>query len=394
MRKRMYRAIMVIVFLWSIVMPFGTDHALAAEQKEAKSKKDVYQIIYNTVLNRKSSVSFRANFKDSNFLMDNGNNNYGENLSNGIFSSFFIDDKKTTDDGDYLMTVFYECNASYRGGNDGGEYVLSFRYHESAKETKYVNDQIKKILKSQKIIGYGLNPYQKIKKIHDYIIKRVSYDYTFNTNNRSAYDGLKKGKTVCNGYAMLFYKMCVAAGVDCKIVFGEAFNGNDLGPHAWNIVKLGDKWYNVDVTWNDTDIDGINNYNYFLKEESFFKKNHYRDSIYETSSFHKKYPMASKAYNPKNSGKNMSFSVYDTKINLTKKTVKGKKTVKLGVILPTISSKDDIKSISYQSSKKSVAKVSEKGTVTALKKGTVKIKTTIVLKNKKTKSFTTVITVK
>lgn len=38
---------------------------------------------------------------------------------------------------------------------------------------------------------------------------------------------------VCQGYASLFYRLALDAGVDTRVISGEAG-----GPHAWNIVKL------------------------------------------------------------------------------------------------------------------------------------------------------------
>ena len=49
------------------------------------------------------------------------------------------------------------------------------------------------------------------------------------------------------------------SGVECKYVTG--YGGG--GKHAWNAVKIGPFWYNIDVTWDDTG--NRLRYDYFLK---------------------------------------------------------------------------------------------------------------------------------
>ena len=50
-------------------------------------------------------------------------------------------------------------------------------------------------------------------------------------------------KTVCAGYAQLFSLLCGRAGITCVTVTSPS--------HAWNKVRMGNVWYNVDCTWND-----------------------------------------------------------------------------------------------------------------------------------------------
>lgn len=54
--------------------------------------------------------------------------------------------------------------------------------------------------------------------------------------------------TVCTGYAKLFSLLCNRAGITCVTVTS---NG-----HAWNKVRMGGVWYNVDCTWDDDRGDG------------------------------------------------------------------------------------------------------------------------------------------
>lgn len=53
-------------------------------------------------------------------------------------------------------------------------------------------------------------------------------------------------KGTCGGFARVFYNFCIAAGVSKSNVLV----GGDRHCHAWNYVKIGTKWYNLDATNN------------------------------------------------------------------------------------------------------------------------------------------------
>ncbi|HEX3078561.1 MAG TPA: transglutaminase domain-containing protein, partial [Lachnospiraceae bacterium] len=159
--------------------------------------------------------------------------------------------------------------------------------------TQKVNLKVNSVLEYMDI--ESMSDYDKVKAIHNYIVKRVSYDESLQAS--SAYEGIIKKSTVCNGYALLMYKMLNEAGVPARIITGTAYNESGGGNHAWNIVKLGDYWYNIDVTWDDP-VGGTKvYYDYFLKGSSDFKSDHYADQEYKTKSFMDKYPISETAYN-------------------------------------------------------------------------------------------------
>lgn len=78
---------------------------------------------------------------------------------------------------------------------------------------------------------------------------------------------------VCEAYARAFKVLCDAKGIPCVLVDGSADNGSgEPEAHMWNYVQMDDeKWYAVDVTWNDPTVSGVTsavsgaeNENYFL----------------------------------------------------------------------------------------------------------------------------------
>jgi hypothetical protein len=103
---------------------------------------------------------------------------------------------------------------------------------------------------------------------------------------------LRKKKAVCQGYSMLFKKMCDIAGLKSEMIIGyvrtEHYQVGTAGilDHAWNAVRIDSAYYLLDVTWaaggcgkND---DGkllyysknFNNY-YWLTPADDFVRNHY-----------------------------------------------------------------------------------------------------------------------
>lgn len=206
---------------------------------------------------------------------------------------FLIDDETTSDDFDYIKNKYRGYTASISGFKI---YSIHYRFDfsESYVQTKIVNDDVKKILNELNLENES--EYVKVKKIHDYIIENTTYDIT--VKNNSAYEGLENHATACQGYANMTYKMLTEAGVQCRVITGKA----DNVPHAWNIVRIGELWYNLDCTWDDP-IGGLNDnigkkYSYFLKGSKNFKE-HIRDAEYDTAEFNEKYKMSEKNWTKK-----------------------------------------------------------------------------------------------
>lgn len=112
--------------------------------------------------------------------------------------------------------------------------------------------------------------YDKELFIHDTLVKRVDYD-TDADRNQSAYSALIDGRSVCAGYSRAFQYLLQQLGIPCYYCTG--YSGAD---HAWNIVKLDDKYVNVDVTWDDTT---PSTYDYFNKTDIDFAGTHVRKSL-------------------------------------------------------------------------------------------------------------------
>ncbi|MDE7179328.1 MAG: InlB B-repeat-containing protein [Lachnospiraceae bacterium] len=95
------------------------------------------------------------------------------------------------------------------------------------------------------------NQLQTAIELHDYLAVNCEYDFE-NYNNdtipRSSYtiNGVfKKRIAVCQGYALAYKYLLNQCGITCYMVTSDNID------HAWNMIELNGKYYQVDVTWDD-----------------------------------------------------------------------------------------------------------------------------------------------
>lgn len=131
------------------------------------------------------------------------------------------------------------------------------------------------------LIKPSMSDLEKEKAIHDYVVLNTKFDYDNYSKNTApphdydAYGILINGTGVCEGYAETVKLLLNMAGINCVVVSGEANNGT-WQSHAWNIVKIDGKYYELDTTWDDSvpDIIGYVRYDYFNVNDSQMAKDH------------------------------------------------------------------------------------------------------------------------
>ena len=211
-----------------------------------------------------------------------------------LYDAIKCDESSTGQEGDALLYGYAGCNVSY---STAGYIKYTMSYHSNAEQEEKLTEAVAMAMTELQL--NGLSEAKKITKIHDYICNHVDYEYNSKEEQiYTAYGALCTGKAVCQGYAVLFYRLCKEAGLSVRIISGTG-NG---GAHGWNIVRIGSKYYNVDCTW---DGQGATTYNkYLLKSEADFKDhtrkswkvagNHYLD--YTSAEFNAQYPMTEKSW--------------------------------------------------------------------------------------------------
>ena len=211
-----------------------------------------------------------------------------------LYDAMKCDESSTGQDGDALIYGFAGCRLSY---SNAGYIQYTMAYHSDAEQEAKLTAAVAEAMTTLQL--NGLSEAKKIIKIHDYICNHV--DYAYNSKEEqiyTAYGALCTGKAVCQGYAVLFYRLCKEAGLSVRIISGTG-NG---GAHAWNIVRIGSKYYNVDCTWDGQDAATYNEF--LLKSEADFS-DHTRKSwkvagshylYYTSAEFNAQYPMTEKSW--------------------------------------------------------------------------------------------------
>ncbi len=154
------------------------------------------------------------------------------------------------------------------------EYSMNIvEYLEDVKELEGVRDTV--LEKSQGIS----DEFEKEVFIHDYIVEKCEYEDKTGGTYSSAYGCLVEGKASCEGYAKAMKYLLDECGYENYLVTGTTQNDSSKTEgHAWNMVKIKDEYYHVDVTWDDPEEDyAENRYAYLNITDKEISKTHNTD---------------------------------------------------------------------------------------------------------------------
>ncbi|HFK1429386.1 MULTISPECIES: S-layer homology domain-containing protein [Bacillus cereus group] len=253
------------------------------EPSKTVTREQYAQFLYNTLKYKKPEVAVQntgdaallAAFKDEvqkriNAYETNITLPYKTTNSNTkeVMNTLFNAYKEVASKNEY--TNNNRSNVSYGLSGSPGNYTFTLKitYRETKEQTEYVMKQAKAIVSS--ITQVGMDDHEKVKAIHDYVVKHVSYDTSYKAY--TAYEALVNRSAVCQGYALLTYQLLKEAGIENHFVVGTG----DGQPHAWNLVKIENKWYHLDTTFDDPvpDEQGRVTYSYFNLSDEQIARNH------------------------------------------------------------------------------------------------------------------------
>lgn len=105
---------------------------------------------------------------------------------------------------------------------------------------------LKNLINSLKLDG--CSEYEKIYKINKWISKNIKYKHGIKKWSiyHTAYSALLNHQAVCTGFAYLMTLLINNTGGECYCVTGYVKKQY----HSWCIVKLYDKYYYIDPTYN------------------------------------------------------------------------------------------------------------------------------------------------
>ncbi len=127
-------------------------------------------------------------------------------------------------------------------------YKNDFLHRTTQAQEKAVDAKVNQIL--QELNVDGKTDVEKVYAIYDYMINHIRYDYknlddaTY-MQKYTAYAALVENTSVCMGYALAFYRLALACGVDARYIHCDPME------HAWDIVRVDGQYYYLDATWDE-----------------------------------------------------------------------------------------------------------------------------------------------
>ena len=145
------------------------------------------------------------------------------------------------------------------------------------------------VMKSVQQLKGARRTYDKVRSIHNSMARHVIYFGIDEDDSHNVVGAILKRKAVCESIAKAFKLICDANCIPCIVIFGRStstdgvqygtVSENDKNDnHAWNMVKIGESWYNIDVTF-DIGAAGFEDktqirYDYFCRSDQVFYANH------------------------------------------------------------------------------------------------------------------------
>lgn len=172
--------------------------------------------------------------------------------------------------------IFYTVGFKYRYYKDSDhvemipEYLFDkgkIRAHQQAMKAR-----VEKLARPAGKLGEK----EKELYIHDFICKNIRYDKLKKPYSHEIIGPLGQGVGVCEGIAKTVKILCDALGIWCIVVISEANPEKKIKyRHAWNIVRIGGRYYHLDATFDNTlGQKEIARYDYFNLDDSRLFRDH------------------------------------------------------------------------------------------------------------------------
>lgn len=278
------RSVCILIFAAILCSACGRDYSGIKIENE----RDISEVIRSSMIRRAGGVtiSFDAYTLDRSRIAETA-----DRLVEGA-----LYESSDPTGGDYMRFQYggYRLTHSAQKGVFKYHYLLSIKpeYYSTAEEEEQVSKRVEEVIESLRL-AEDASEYDRAKAVYDYICENVNYDTVHRHTHGSghvqstAYGALFYKTALCQGYSVLCYRLLKELGVDNRIITGMANAGKTPERHAWNIVKIGDRYFNLDVTLGDVN----ESYDYFLKSDADLPGNHVRDDIYNDELFITAYPM-------------------------------------------------------------------------------------------------------
>ncbi|MBE5952845.1 MAG: hypothetical protein E7257_01640 [Lachnospiraceae bacterium] len=219
------------------------------------------------------------------FIFSNQEGYSGAEGFAAIKSATFVE-TDSPKEGDYLYWNYAGLQGSFDMLEEGIKYILKPSYLSTAGQEDEIDEKVNSLLCNEFAGWESMDEFSRIKMAY----KWVTYNFTFvgGSDRHSTYSGIIEYETVCQGFSSTMYRLLREMGISCRVISNEA--------HGWNIVKIGDYYYNIDATW-DVKTKESKWSNFLLSNSSFeLGEMHTRGARYTTEEFNLSYPMSNQDY--------------------------------------------------------------------------------------------------
>lgn len=213
-----------------------------------KNKEDIINIYYTVLNSGMDSFTFYCDIDYKDCIND---------------VDYISDDKVLLAEINNFLPIYNNFSDIETVFNNLGKVTIYVTYNYTDSEIEELKNKVDSIY--NELITDNMNDREKIKVIHDYIINNTKYDINRSDNkitiyrSNTAYGALIEHYAICGGYA------------DSMKLFLDKFNIVNYKisseNHIWNLVKLDNKWYHLDLTWDDpvtSTGEDVLEYDYFL----------------------------------------------------------------------------------------------------------------------------------
>ena len=213
---------------------------------------------------------------------------------------------------DYENPHLIWLNNYYYGSEKNGGYgSIRFAYHTSlvkdrAGSLQKMDDYLKPMLTKASKLSSDI---AKVKYVHDWLIYNTN-DGIANDSNiyyHGAYAAIVDKQGVCQAYSYAFEYCMQKLGIQSAVADGTTWCGEH---HAWNMVKIGGEWYELDVYWDDlyTKAEQDYDYVYFMHTTESLKALDSYNGVSRTRHSHTGSTLLPTANGTKYSPSNYSYS--------------------------------------------------------------------------------------
>jgi len=118
--------------------------------------------------------------------------------------------------------------------------------------------------------------YSLLINLYDFLQKNIRYDknemqanskgISISPVSHTAYGAIINRTAVCDGFSSAFVLLAQKLNYECTLAIGHsAYSSTSFTDHAWNIIKIRDRFYHMDITWDTRKYNefGEHSYDYF-----------------------------------------------------------------------------------------------------------------------------------